>query len=361
MERTEEFFNTWLKSQEKFLEDWMEAVKKIPQNFWGLNFLGTGQMDTGGDGPFALYRSWFGEMINAALKMRGLNTDVIKDTLSKMSSSSNVYVKFYEIWLPIARAVQERITDVNLYRELVDPAKYKEVIDNIFGFSPDSIRDYIEQVSKLSETLGISAGKFGTPWAAAFKKNFKMMPDLVEGRPETFLHIFHNLFQAFDETVGKIYHIPPVGKDREKIELMMRGFDDLAVFLAKNIEYQNSVYVIALRAMEKVLETIATKIKDGEEIKTFNDFFDLWVDVNEREYHDLFRTGEFSRIQNELMDAAVKVRGHFYKLMELYLFDFPVALRSEMDDLYKTVYDLKKKVRTLERQLNEAKVKEAAA
>jgi polyhydroxyalkanoate synthesis regulator phasin len=36
--------------------------------------------------------------------------------------------------------------------------------------------------------------------------------------------------------------------------------------------------------------------------------------------------------------------------MELYLYDFPVALRSEMDDLYKTVYELKKKVKSLEKQ-----------
>jgi len=40
--------------------------------------------------------------------------------------------------------------------------------------------------------------------------------------------------------------------------------------------------------------------------------------------------------------------------MELYLYDFPIALRSEMDDLYKTVYDLKKKVKSLEKQIVEA-------
>jgi hypothetical protein len=41
--------------------------------------------------------------------------------------------------------------------------------------------------------------------------------------------------------------------------------------------------------------------------------------------------------------------------MELYLYDFPIALRSEMDDLYKTVYELKKKVKSLEKQLGEVK------
>ena len=56
-------------------------------------------------------------------------------------------------------------------------------------------------------------------------------------------------------------------------------------------------------------------------------------------------------MQGELLEAELKVRKHFFKLMELYLYDFPIALRSEMDDLYKTVYELKKKVKNLEKQV----------
>jgi polyhydroxyalkanoate synthesis regulator phasin len=39
--------------------------------------------------------------------------------------------------------------------------------------------------------------------------------------------------------------------------------------------------------------------------------------------------------------------------MEMHLTDLPIALRSEMDDLYKTVHDLKKTVKKLEKQLSE--------
>jgi len=139
----------------------------------------------------------------------------------------------------------------------------------------------------------------------------------------------------------------------------MRGFDDLAVFLARNTAFQYKIYVTGIEAMEKVLESVAQKIRNGEEIKTFEEFFDLWIDVSERKFFEVFRTEEFSVMQGELLDSSLNMRRHFQKLMELYLFDFPVALRSEMDDLYKTVYDLKKKVRNLEGQLNAVTGKEA--
>jgi len=356
-----EFFDAWVKSQGKIVENWMENAQKLPNMFWSKEIFNSGKVDPPGDGFVSLYTSWVNEMVTALTNMQGTNTEVIKETLSKVTGSSNVYVKFYEMWLPISRAVQEKVLDANAYKELIDPAKYKEVVDKIFGFSPDAVTEFIGQASKISESLGFSAKEFGVPWAEAMQKNIKMAPELVEGRAETFLNVFHNLFSAFDNTIGKVFHIPAVGKDREKVELMMRGLDDLAVFLAGNTEFQHMIYATAVKSMDKVLEAITDKIKKGEEIKAFDEFFDLWIDVNEREFYELFRTEEFSKMQGRLLESSLRVRKNFHKLMELYLFDFPVALRSEMDDLYKTVYDLKKKVRNLEKQLNDVTEKEAAA
>ncbi|HXW69117.1 MAG TPA: poly(R)-hydroxyalkanoic acid synthase subunit PhaE [Dissulfurispiraceae bacterium] len=360
MKKAMDFFDTWVKSQEKLVENWMETTKKLPQTLRGMETFKNNRSDPSGSGFVDLYTSWVNEMISALAKMHGLNTDIIKDTLSKVTDGSDVYVRFYKIWLPIFQAIQERVADPDIYRELIDPIQYKEVVDRIFGFSPDAVTEFLDQASKLSESWGFVAKEFGGPWMKAARKNTAIAPEFVEGRPETFLNIFHNLFCAFDNTIGKVFHIPAVGKDREKVELIMRGCDDLAVFLARNTEYQHMVYVTAVKAMDKVVETVAQKITNGEEIKTFDEFFDLWLDINEREYYDLFRTEEFSKMQGELLDSSLNVRKHFHKLMELYLFDFPVALRSEMDDLYRTVYDLRKKVGYLEEKLNGVTEKEAA-
>jgi polyhydroxyalkanoate synthesis regulator phasin len=39
--------------------------------------------------------------------------------------------------------------------------------------------------------------------------------------------------------------------------------------------------------------------------------------------------------------------------MEIQLADLPIALRSEMDDLYKIIYELRKQVKKLESQMKE--------
>jgi class III poly(R)-hydroxyalkanoic acid synthase PhaE subunit len=326
MEKAYDFFDTWLKAQEKFIQGWTETSKKMQQSLSGLGVSSAGKVK---------------ETMNAAT-----------ETATKLISSSTVLRRLSEIYLPLLSAIQERAGNIDFSEDLFDPAKYKEVMDSLFGLSsPEAMAEFYGQTVKLLQAYGASTIGFVGPWTEAMQKNMKVMPQLAEGRPESFMHIFHNMFSAVDSTFGKVFHVPAVGKDREKINLLLRAFDDLAVNMAKNIEYQHMIYVTGMAAMEIVIEAVARKIKSGEEIKGFDEFLDLWVDSNEKRYRELFQTEEFSRLQGELTESTLRVRKHLFKLMELYLYDFPIALRSEMDDLYKTIYDLKKKVKGLEKQM----------
>ena len=335
MEKVTDFFDTWFKSQEKFIENWMETSKKMQQSILKPGMPGEGIKET---------------------------VDIAADTASKLFSSPNVCMKLTEIWLPLLDAIRERTGDIDSYMDLFDPVKYKEVMDQIFGLSsPETMAEFYEQAAKLLQTFGTSTMGFMGPWTEAMQKNLKILPQFAEGHPESFMNIFHNMFNSFDSTFGKVFHIPAVGKDREKVELILKGLDDVSVYLAKNTEHQQIMYVTGLAAMEQVVETIAKKVRDGKEVKDFSEFFNLWIEVNEKAYYALFQTEEFSKLQGELLESTLTVRKHFFKLMELYLYDFPIALRSEMDDLYKTIYDLKNKVKSLEKQMKNLSVEEVTA
>lgn len=353
METTKDFFDTWTRSQERIVEELTETTKKFQQVFWGFGSDGEGMS---GFGDFQnVYSSWTNAIMNALRDTDTVDVNLIRETLLKTLSGSNAYMKLYEIWLPLFKAIRDKAMSPDAYKDLTDPLKCKEMLDRVFGFDPDAISQAANQARKFLETFTGSVQQFMKPWAAATEKSSKTFPQLVEGHPESLMKIFHDMFDAFDSTIGRSFHVPAVGKDREKIELLLRGLDDLSVYLAKNIEYQNMMYATGLAAFEKVVATTAEKIKSGEEITKFDEFFDLWVKVNEKTYYALFQTEDFSRMQGEVLGASLNVRKHFFKLMELYLYDFPIALRSEMDDLYKTVYELKKKVKSFEKQLGEVK------
>lgn len=346
MENAKLFFDNWLESQERLFKNLTETAGEFQKTFWGL-----GPSSAGNGGFQNIYDAWTKTVLSTLGDKGAPNLNVIRDTFAKSASGSNIYAKLYEIWLPLFKAIQEKTLRPEMYQDLTDPAKFKEVLDELFGFGPMNLAQFSSQGTKILESFSGSAKEFLKPWMEASESSFKTLPKFVEGHPESFLNIFNNMLHAFDSTFGKTFRIPAVGKDREKIEQLLRTFDDFFVFLRKNIEYKQLMYLTGIDAMGKVIGRVAEKIKAGEELKRFEDFFNLWLEVNEKSYLALFKTEAFSKLQGELLEADMKARKRFFKLMELYLYDFPIALRSEMDDLYKTVYELKKKVKTLEKQV----------
>lgn len=351
MDSAKTFFDTWLKAQETFYTSFLDNAKKSQQLFFTQPSPAFG---TGFEQLQSLYGNWYQTVLKAVSGKDQATTDVVRDNLAKILGGSNAYVKLYDLWAPLMKAAAEKATNPEAYKEFVPPTQYKELLDKVFGFEPEAFKLALEQAVKFMELTTGSTQQFSQPWLDASKASLSAIPRFSEGHPESFISLFHSLFNAFEKTTGRAFHVTPVGKDREKIELLLKGFDDLAVYAAKNVEYQHTMYTTGLLALEKVVEKLAEKLKSGEEIKQFDEFFDLWIDTSEQSYYSLFKTEEFSKLQGELLDASLNARSHFFKIMEMQLFDLPVVVRSEMDDLYKTVYELKKKVRELENKLQEA-------
>ncbi len=363
MEKPEDLFDTWMQNQEEFADNWLMALRNWPQTFGGSDPLSQAFADVTGNelGSFPAWCSCVKNVPAEWVNLQQLGMDVLKDTLAKASGPSNLYTKLYAIWHPFFQALADRGSDLDSYRELLNPVHSLGAIDQALGFFPEAVAEIVKQTSRVTEAYCRVLEDYGETWTKTLRKNIMLSHEFVEGRPDSFLHVFHNLFTAFDNTVGKIYHVPAVGKDREKVYLILRGLDDLGVFIDKYTEFQIQIQTTGLRAIQKVIDALARRIRSGKEIKTFDEFLELWLDINEEEFSRFFRTEKFSVVQGGLLDAALNVRRQFHKLMELYLFDYPVALRSEMDDAYKTLYELKKRVRNLEQKLTQLNPEEAAA
>ncbi|MBF0458714.1 MAG: hypothetical protein HQK99_12565 [Nitrospirae bacterium] len=359
MEGTTSFFESLLKVQKEFINNWVQTAAGISKNFQSVGMPGEGS----GSDVMGLYNVWFktvGGSIDEMMKKypAGLG----KDTVSKVFQGFDSYMKVYEFWQPVIKAVQDNAFNPDNIKDLADPVKLKALMDKLFGFSnPESASELLGQSSKVIETWGASAQNFASPWLDAVQRSMSSFFDVSTANdPNAGINVFHNFYGAFEKTFGKAFKAPQVGKDREKLELLLRTLDLYTVYIAKNAEFQHKIYIAGEKASKKVVEAIANKIKAGEEIKSYNDFYKMWTEINEAEYFELFNTEEFSSIQGALLESALEFRKHFHKLMELYLSDFPIPVRSEIDDMYKTLYELKKKVRVLEKKLNVKNDKEVA-
>src|SRR4030067_2082361 len=106
METTKDFFDTWTRSQERIVENLTETTKKFQKVFWGLGSNGEGMS---GFGDFQnVYSSWTSAVMNALGDTGTVDVNLIRETLSKTLSGSNAYLKRYEIWFPLFKAIREK-------------------------------------------------------------------------------------------------------------------------------------------------------------------------------------------------------------------------------------------------------------
>ncbi|HKN18646.1 MAG TPA: poly(R)-hydroxyalkanoic acid synthase subunit PhaE, partial [Dissulfurispiraceae bacterium] len=261
MESNNNFFDAWLKSQELLIQNLPESTKKFQQSFCGTGAAAAGK--SGADDFRHAYNSWTSAVLNALRQMDSPDISLMKETLSKTLGGSNAYMKLYEIWLPLFTAIQEKTVSPEAYKKLTNPAEYKKMLDQVFGFDPEAIAQVSSQAGSFIKAFTCSSKEFMQPWVEASEKSLKTFPEFLQGHPESFMTIFHNMFNAFDGTVGRIFHVPAVGKDREKVELLLRSLDDISVYLARSTEYQHMMYVTGLAAFEKVIATVAEKVSRG--------------------------------------------------------------------------------------------------
>ena len=338
MENANDYFNAWMKNQNQAFEVLREQSERL-QSF----YKGAGAEQN----PFEAWRKMALDAVG------GADSDTLKESLLKTFGSSGAYQKLFELWQPVLESMQSKTFDPAAWQGLMDPARIKEVVDTLFNFDAEAMTRLQEQIRQFSSMFPGNFESFGKPWADAAMQNMQSLPQLMQGHPEVLMQMFHTLYGAFDSTIGRSFHIPAVGKDREKVELMARCMDDMSVYAAKNIEYQHVMYQTGTEAMQKVLAELALKAQSDEKLEKFADFFDLWISVNEKTFYELFQTADFSKLKGELLDAGLSARKNYFKLMEMHLFDLPIALRSEMDDLYKTIYELRKKVKKMESRKKE--------
>jgi polyhydroxyalkanoate synthase subunit PhaE len=145
------------------------------------------------------------------------------------------------------------------------------------------------------------------------------------------------------------------------LNMMNDMMNELNQFMMKNTQVQYATYNVGVEAMNEFAENVYTKMKNGEDMSNFMNVYSEWLATNDKHLTQLFATAEYSKMQAELNTFGMKLKQNMNAQMEKAMQNVPVVPRSEMDELYKTVYELRKRVNMLEKQLDTEEVAVAEA
>lgn len=340
-----DYIDSWMKTQQQAFATLRDQALQM-QSYFQNNSAAT-------DNPFT---NWTKASFQAF--PMGADANLTKDIFSKTLYGNDAMQKLYELWQPMLNAMRDKSINPNNYSDLTDPAKIKQVIDKLFNFDLDAMTQLQKQTAQYTNLYQ----QFGKPWTDAAKNqssNF-MQGNFTQAdmQPEALMVQMKAMYGMFENATGKLFSAPAVGKDREKMELLSKCAKAMSSFAANNIEYQQMMQSTGQEAMQEVVKELAKKVEAGEKFEKFDEFFALWIDTNEKTFYKLFQTKAFSQKRNALTDAGFNARKLYNEIIERELVELPIARRSEMDEVYKIVYDLRKQIKGLESQIQALKNKD---
>ncbi len=345
MEIPNDYIDSWMKTQQQAFATLRDQALQM-QSYFQNNSIAT-------DNPMT-------QWAKAAYQAFPLAADanLTKDIFNKSLYGNDAVQKLYELWQPILNAMRDNSINANTYSDLTDPTKIKQVIDKLFNFDLDAMTQLQKQAAQYADLYQ----QLGKPWTDAAKtQSSKLMQgdfSHADLQPEALLVQMKAMYGLFENATGKLFSSPAVGKDREKMELLSKCAKAMSSFAANNIEYQQMMQATGQEAMQEVGKALASKVEAGEKFEKFDEFFALWIDINEKTFYKLFQTKAFSQKRNALTDAGFTARKLYNEMIESELVQLPIARRSEMDEVYKIVYDLRKQIKGLESQIQALKNKD---
>lgn len=337
--------NNWMTGMNN-TNNWMNMMNQW-QNMNPMNMDAWKKANESWTGIFNQYYSILNS--NVAEMQKNMQNGTVQDAYKGMVNVSEAFTRFSEMWMPLWKSIQDKTFNTEMYKQWMNPAMYKDVMDKYFGFMPEQSRQYFQN---MSNTMQQNMGQMSQMGMDQYQQMRNAIGNMMPNPADMFGGMMSNYNQMFSMMSNAAAPFTKLMPANQQTRTMMEWNDianRMAIYNIKNAELQYMMYSQGAKVMDQVAENIAAKIQKGEEISSIMSVYQEWLNISDKTYVSLFESENYSKLMAEVSAMQLKLRKDVEAQMEKFMVGVPVATRSEMDELYKTIYELKKEVRDLRR------------
>ncbi len=350
-------FANWQNSLNNFSNPFTDMMNQMNANNWmnqmqQINPLNNDAFKKSTESMTDMFTNYYKTLTSTFTDFqKNFENGTAQDAYKNMINSAEGFTKFAEMWMPMIKSMQDKTFSMDEYKKLMNPETYKEFMDKFFGFMPESGREYMNKMSGMM-TEGMK--KMTDSGMSGYHQMRDMMSKF--GNTQNPLNNIYNEYTKWQNQVNEA--VAPFTKlmPPNQYTKTMQDWNDISnkimEYNMKNAELQFMVYNQGAKVMDKLAEHTAHKMKEGKEVTSIIDLYQDWMNISDKVFVSLFESTEYSKLMAEVSALQNKIRKDTDTQTEKMLKDIPVATRSELDEVYKTIYELKKKVHQLEKMLD---------
>ena len=359
--RPEEFMKNWYNQQMAVLKqmtDFSQGIYNSMVNY-GKN---AGDLNNGfstmNNAWTNIYTSWMNSMnmsydTFSNTMTKRFNKDMFKDMLD----GTQMFMKVQDMFQPMMTAIKNADFSMDTWKNIYAADNYKKITEQMFGsfFTNNNLKDVFENATKQMQNFFVSQNGLGKEYFEHMQNMASQFPEMFSGNSQQMQDLYARMNNVFGKTFEPLLKLVNPGKEKENVEATIELLDKVTAYSIKQSELQAQLYKTMKSSMEALAKETQEKYKDmaagSFTLPTPQEMYNEWVKINEKAFAELFATEEFSQVKAEALTLTMEVKRHFQKQFEQVFEQYPVAFKSEMEEVYKTIHELKRTVKELQTKL----------
>ncbi|BBO82511.1 hypothetical protein DSCO28_30770 [Desulfosarcina ovata subsp. sediminis] len=200
-------------------------------------------------------------------------------------------------------------------------------------------QSYLGSYMQVQQNLINSIGRLG---ASVEAYRFE---DIDENLCRLWTDIYEGEFRRY-------FQIPQLGLLRSYQEKANQLADQYNLLQAQLAEFLRMLSLPFSHAMQVMQEKLGELAEKGELSDDTHEYYNLWIKVLEGHFMTLFQTPEYVEALNRTVNALADFTAARDAVAEDLLSLVPVARKSEVDDMAREIFELKKRLKKIEKDNN---------
>ncbi len=272
---------------------------------------------------------------------------VAKDVAERLLASQGQMLRFLELSLrawkaitPTSESGKDPQTALRSYAESLRQQSLQ---------FPQEVQKAVQDTGELWRLYNEQWKGLAQPWATSLQQAPWNFGQASTGNGSALMELQKLYWDAYERTFGRMLEGPSLGITREMNEDMLKGFDAWLDYRKAGFEYQVSLGQTWIRAFEEFMRRLVTLAEKGETVPSVKTLLLLWIETVDQVFTDVFRSAEYIQIQGRLVNTATAYRLREREIVDAFLKASHLASRSELDEAYRRIYELRKDVKELKK------------
>ncbi len=322
------------------------------------NEMATAMMGNWMDTSSQIWKSWFDLMGNMPTMPKMTDKQTPFTELSqRFADNQQLFLKFLQLSFKAWQDIFPKVESGENWQETMKNYT-RQMQQQLNSFSQSTLKT-AEDRQKLWELYLKEVQQINQLWMASLGAFFQPMSGAISGMGEPWIELNNVYWKLFyDESLSKYWQMPLVGPTREFSNKLLKGFDAWANLYRASQNYQFVLADIQVQSFEALMEKLVTMASNGEMVTDWKDFQRIWTSVADAEFEKAFCKEKNLKIRGQFLNALNLYRIQQQELQEIWMQGMNMPSRGEIDEMHKTIYELRKEVKSLKKALETKKTEE---